>query len=195
MRTGYKLTDIKSIPNILSIIRILLIPVFMVRYMNASSELDYQIVAVIVLLSGVTDLVDGFIARKFNQITELGKLLDPVADKLTQLAIIICLVTRYDWMKYLLILFVVKELSLALLGLYFMNKKDMKLGGAEWFGKLSTAVFYTGSIIMFFFYDLELRFVNLLISVMAVFLSISMFLYTKTYFEMNQEYKNRTSSK
>ena len=128
MRTGYKLTDIKSIPNILSIIRILLIPVFMVRYMNASSELDYQIVAVIVLLSGVTDLVDGFIARKFNQITELGKLLDPVADKLTQLAIIICLVTRYDWMKYLLILFVVKELSLALLGLYFMNKKDIEAG-------------------------------------------------------------------
>ena len=128
MRTGYKLSDLKSIPNILSIIRILLIPVFMVRYMNASSELDYQIVAVIVLLSGVTDLVDGFIARKFNQITELGKLLDPVADKLTQLAIIICLVTRYDWMKYLLILFVVKELSLALVRFILYEQERYEAG-------------------------------------------------------------------
>ncbi len=167
----------------------------MYMYMNAVNKHDYQIVAAIVLFSGLTDLVDGFIARKFNQITELGKLLDPVADKLTQLAIIICLVTRYEWMKYLLVLFVVKEFTMAILGLYFMNKKVMTLGGAEWFGKLSTAVFYTGSIVLFFFYDLEIQFVNLLIAIMALFLSISMILYSKTYFEMNKEYKNRTTSK
>ncbi|NLC06288.1 MAG: CDP-alcohol phosphatidyltransferase family protein [Erysipelothrix sp.] len=190
MRSEYKLKDIKTIPNILSILRILLIPVFMHRYMTASTELDYKIVAGIVLFSGVTDLVDGFIARRFNQITELGKLLDPVADKLTQLAIIICLITRYHWMKYLFVLFIIKESTMALLGLYFMNRKEMKLDGAGWFGKLSTAVFYLGSIILFFFYDLNINHVNALITIMGIFLIISLVLYVRTYYHMAKQTVN-----
>lgn len=185
----YKLSDLKSIPNVLSIFRIILIPIFVNLYLKATTPEDYQLVALLVFISGLTDLLDGWIARRFNQITEIGKVIDPIADKLTQLAIIICLVTRYELMKPLLILFLVKEFTMAILGLYFYRKKEMKLSGAQWFGKLSTFVFYACSIIIFFMYDMELQLVNLLIIITGIFLSISLILYLKTYYEMYLEWK------
>lgn len=88
--------DFFTLPNILSYVRLLLIPVFMVHYLTATDERDYLISGMIIVFSGLTDLLDGIIARKFNQITEVGKLLDPIADKLTQVAVIICLMFRYE---------------------------------------------------------------------------------------------------
>lgn len=90
--------EIFSIPNVLGYIRILLIPLFVWRYLTAQSGADYYTAAGIVLLSGLTDLFDGLIARRFHMITELGKVLDPIADKLTQAAIVFCLMFRVRWM-------------------------------------------------------------------------------------------------
>lgn len=140
--------EIWSIPNILSCIRILLIPVFVILFLEGvktDSRSYFLWSAIVVAVSGVTDVADGFIARKFNMITELGKALDPIADKLTQAAIVFCLILSYPMVWVVVVIFVIKELFMAISGLIFL-KMGKKLNGAMWFGKLSTVVFY---VVMF----------------------------------------------
>ena len=76
--------EICTIPNMLSIFRLVLIPVYIYIYLNATESYHYSIAAGILAISCLTDMIDGKIARKFNMISELGKVLDPLADKLTQ---------------------------------------------------------------------------------------------------------------
>ena len=87
--------EIFSIPNLMGYFRILLIPVFCYLYITAETEREYLYAVLVVLLSSLTDLFDGKIARRFHMVTELGKALDPIADKLTHAALAICLATRY----------------------------------------------------------------------------------------------------
>ena len=101
--------EIWSIPNLLSLFRILLIPVYMSIYLNAEGTKDYATAGVILAASCLTDLADGQIARRFNMITNLGKVLDPLADKLTQLSLFLCLSSRHRMLKYLLVIFLIKE--------------------------------------------------------------------------------------
>ena len=79
-----------TVPNILSLFRIALIPVLVLTYLSCD---DIWLPASVLVLSGLTDLLDGWIARHFNQISEIGKLLDPIADKLTQFTVVVCLAT------------------------------------------------------------------------------------------------------
>ncbi len=135
-----------TIPNLLSVIRIALIPVFAVLYLNGD-----KIVAVTILfLSGLTDLFDGKIARKFNQVSALGKILDPVADKLTQITVAIIffilfrqstepLMNIFGWV---FLVFLIKELGMILGGL-LMLVLGIRPGAAEIFGKVATVVFYS----------------------------------------------------
>ena len=104
--------------------------------------------ALILLISGITDVADGFIARRFHLVTELGKVIDPVADKLTQAAVAFCLAMRYELMIFLLVVFVIKELSLGFLQLFILKKDGRKLDGALWFGKIATAVFYVVMLVL-----------------------------------------------
>ena len=90
------LQEVFTIPNILSYFRILLIPLFVYWYLSAETPAQFFRAAVVLGISGLTDTFDGRIARRFNQITELGILLDPVADKLTEGAVVLCLLTRYS---------------------------------------------------------------------------------------------------
>ena len=137
-----------TIPNWLSFIRIALIPVFAVLFVQG-----HQLVAVIVMIcAALTDLFDGKIARKFNQVSNLGKILDPIADKLSQMAIVIVLLYTY-WenpIKYLFFFFVVKEV-LMLLGGAFLLSKGMRPTAAEIWGKVATNVFYIAMIIILAF--------------------------------------------
>lgn len=142
--------DIFTIPNILSYLRIALIPVFVILFYNAYSHngVGYHIAAVAVLLfSGLTDMLDGKIARKFNQITELGKIVDPLADYLTQFAVVVCLAIQYRPLIPVIVLLVVKEISMAVLGVVFL-RKGKKLSGAQWYGKVSTVVFYAVMVLL-----------------------------------------------
>ena len=82
-----------NVPNTLTVFRILLVPVFAVTYFRAPESLFY-LPAVILAVSGLTDVADGYIARHFNQVTPLGRFLDPVADKLTMATVTICLAIR-----------------------------------------------------------------------------------------------------
>lgn len=125
-----------NIPNMISIFRILLIPVIV--YLYCFLHNDFWTLMVIIF-STLTDIVDGIIARKCNMITDFGKFIDPVADKLTQITVFICLVTRFNLMLLPLIILVVKEVgSLVLRGVLF--KKTGIVEGAHWHGKLSTGV-------------------------------------------------------
>ncbi|MEG0692318.1 MAG: CDP-alcohol phosphatidyltransferase family protein [Oscillospiraceae bacterium] len=167
-----KVKDFFNIPNILCYIRILLIPFFVIVYLNAQDAKGYYFAAIIILASGLTDLMDGYIARKYNQITELGKALDPIADKMTQAAIVFCLMFKVKWMFLLVIIFVLKELFMGVCCLYLL-KKNTKLDGAMWFGKLSTAVFYATMFVIIAFPTVHPMFVNILMVITGIFLAIS----------------------
>ena len=114
--------EIFSIPNLMGYFRILLIPVFCYLYITAETEREYLYAALVVLLSSLTDLFDGKIARRFHMVTELGKALDPIADKLTHAALAICLATRYPMMWVLIALMLVKEGYMGVMGLIFLKK-------------------------------------------------------------------------
>ena len=114
MHRLFKRDQILTIPNLLSVIRLLMIPVIVWLYCEKQ---DYVAAAAMIILSGLTDIADGIIARKFNLVSDLGKILDPVADKLTQAALIICLIDKFEWMRWLFILFAIKEIVMGISGM------------------------------------------------------------------------------
>lgn len=132
-----KRKELFSIPNLLSYLRLLLLPVFAVLYCNGIDGWA----AVAILLSAATDVADGIIARKFNMMTEFGKILDPLADKLTQAVVSACLLIRYPIMWVLFLIILVKE-SFQGIGGLLLYRKVKSMRSSEWFGKLSTAFFY-----------------------------------------------------
>jgi cardiolipin synthase len=140
-----------TIPNLLSVIRILLIPVFAYLFYN-----DEKIWAVVVLaLSGLSDTFDGQIARKFNQISALGKVLDPVADKLTQITIAVMLFIDFktaanpiiNALGWVFLVFLIKE-AVMIIGGLIMLLLNIRPGAAEFWGKAATVVFYVGMVII-----------------------------------------------
>ena len=140
-----------TIPNLLSVIRILLIPVFAYLFYN-----DEKIWAVVILaISGLSDTFDGQIARKFNQISDLGKVLDPVADKLTQIAIAIMLLIDFksaqnpiiNALGWVFLVFLIKE-GIMIVGGLIMLLLNIRPGAAEFWGKAATVVFYVGMVII-----------------------------------------------
>lgn len=134
--------DILNIPNLLSLFRLALIPVYMCIYLNAKDSGDYWLAGGILAVSCLTDMVDGKIARKYNMITPIGKLLDPIADKFTQLVLTICLSVKYPVMRPVLILFLAKEFFQSFAAL-LNYRKGKVLDGAIPAGKICTTVLFT----------------------------------------------------
>lgn len=130
-----------TIPNLLSALRLVLAGVFAYIYWTAQNRSDYYCAFGILILSGITDFADGRIARKFNMISELGKVLDPVADKLTQAVVAFCLARHYRMMKLLLLVLVVKEISQGAYGAYAVKKAGVNEGAMIW-GKITTFYLY-----------------------------------------------------
>ena len=141
--------DILNIPNMLSLFRLALIPIYVMIYLNANESWEYALAGGILAVSCMTDMVDGKIARKYNMITPLGKLLDPIADKFTQLVLTICLSLRYPVMRPVLILFLAKEFFqfFAALSNY---RKGKALDGALPAGKICTTVLFSSFTLMVF---------------------------------------------
>ena len=134
--------QIFTIPNLLSLFRLLLIPVYVMIYLNAVSTTDYIIAAAILTVSCLTDLVDGYIARHYHMISTVGKILDPLADKATQFTLIICVGIRYPVLWWTIGLFVVKELFQLIAGAVCWFKGWI-LKGAQLSGKICTTVLFT----------------------------------------------------
>ncbi len=130
---------ILTIPNILSFFRLCLIPVIVWLYVGKQ---DYLWTLLILTLSGLTDIADGIIARKFNMISDFGKAFDPVADKLTQMAMLFCLVSRFSYMVIPFALLVVKEVFTGIIALITI-KRTNTVKGAVWHGKLTTVALYS----------------------------------------------------
>lgn len=149
MRALFK-GKVLTIPNLLSAIRILLIPLFMWLYLAKD---DITATIVVLVLSGLTDALDGYIARHFEMISDLGKALDPFADKLTQLAMLCCLVIRFPRMTWLIAVLCVKELFVASTQLAVIKKTEVVLG-SDWHGKVTTVLLYAVMILHLLWLDL-----------------------------------------
>ena len=173
--------ELFTIPNMLSLFRLVLIPVYILIYTRAKEPADYFIAAAILAVSCLTDLVDGKIARHFNMISHVGKVLDPLADKATQFALIICLAVRYPVLKAVIVLFVIKESFQLIAGLFTLRKGKM-LSGARMAGKVSTTVLFISLILMVLLPELDQRVVHILATLDFIVLLISFVDYFRVYF-------------
>ena len=178
--------EVFSVPNLMGYFRILLIPVFCWLYLTAETHSDYLWAAVVMIVSSVTDLLDGIVARHFHMVTELGKIVDPVADKLTHAAVAVCLATRYPFMWALIALMAVKEGYMAVMGLRFLKKGRM-LDGAMWFGKVCTAVLFIGLAVLILFPEVEPMAANCLIASIMFVMVVTLLLYIPLFHKMGRE--------
>ena len=126
-----------SIPNMITLVRIILTPIFVRFYLEG----EHSAAMLILGAAALSDVLDGAIARRFGLITPLGKVLDPVADKLLQLAMILCLLSARPALWLLLMLHLGREVLLGFMGL-LVYKGSGRLIGSRWYGKLCTAVMY-----------------------------------------------------
>lgn len=127
-----------SIPNFITVSRFFLIPIFVYLMLNK----QYEFAIGVFLFAGFTDVLDGYIARKYNKVTDLGKILDPIADKTIQLAVLFMIVITdvVPNVLPLLIIVLAKEIMMAI-GSGVLWGKGVVVQ-ASWYGKLSTVVFY-----------------------------------------------------
>ena len=166
--------QIFTIPNILSFLRLALIPLIIYLYVFANSP---EWTMVVLIFSGITDIADGIIARKFDMITDFGKALDPVADKVTQGAVLLCLLTRFPLMWIPLVLLIVKETVAFTMRLILFNKTE-KVIGAKWHGKLNTVVLYLIMAVHIIWYNIPPVVSTVSITVSSILTVISFVLYT-----------------
>lgn len=134
----------KHIPNILTLLRFVLIPGIIVSIVKE----QYILAFIILTISGLTDILDGYIARKFNFITDFGKLVDPLADKMTQISILSTLVIIDIIPVWILIIMILKEITM-ISGASFLYGKDLVVS-SKWYGKLATVLFYVAIVISLF---------------------------------------------
>ena len=178
--------DLFTIPNWLSLFRLLLIPVYVVIYLNAEESVDYAIAAAIFAVSCLTDAIDGKIARRFHMISTIGKFLDPVADKATQFTLIVCLAIKHpvhNPMLWVLAgLMIIKE-SFQLIAGIIQFRKGKMLTGALLSGKICTAILFISLIVMVLMPELNNIVVTVIMVIDAVFMLISFAHYAVTYYK------------
>lgn len=173
--------DFITIPNLLSLLRLLLIPIYISIYLNAETPSGYYLSGGILALSCLTDLADGQIARRFHMVTTIGKILDPLADKATQLTLTFCLTLRHPALYPVLALLLIKEgfqLTAALLAL----RHGKMLSGALPAGKVCTAVLFVTLTTMVILPALPQRLFEFLVQIDLVFLLISFGSYVLAYY-------------
>lgn len=192
-----------TIPNWLCFLRIALIPVFSVLFVKG-----YYIPAFIVMIvAALTDLLDGKIARKYNMVSNLGKNLDPLADKLSQMAIVVILIIHFweGYLKYILALFIVKELIMIIAGVILLLK-GLRPAAAEIWGKIATTIFYIFMIAIIALggegsalYNVEFfkpfilsdTVITVMIVISLIFMLISIASYVPGYFKQIKEIRER----
>jgi len=181
--------EIWTIPNLLSLFRLLLIPVYIFIYLNAHDDSDYYLAAGILAVSCLTDLIDGKIARHFNMISTVGKILDPLADKATQFTLILCLAMKYRFLWYLVILFVIKE-SFQLIAGGINLRKGKMLKGALLSGKICTTVLFLSLILMVMIPNMSNTTVTIIAIIDMCFMLVSFGNYLFTYFSRENQFQS-----
>lgn len=176
--------EIFTIPNLLSLFRLILLPIYAYIYLNATENFQYFTAASIMAVSCLTDLVDGKIARRFNMVSTLGKILDPLADKITQFTLTLCLSLKYPVLRPVLILFVVKELFQLVAGAVHLRRGKM-LPGALMAGKVCTTVLFVSLILLVLLPNMPSRWITAIAVIDTIFLAISFVRYIFAYFGKN----------
>ena len=177
-----------TIPNFMSFFRVLLLPFIVWTYWKGANDVAVGLL----ILSVLTDVLDGVIARKFNMVSDLGKMLDPVCDKLTHAALLICLASRYWYIWLVFALLAVKEITMFFLGAAAIRHSG-KVHSAQWYGKLCTVVLETVMAVLILFPRLPetVVVVLLLVSCAAMVFSLCMYiLYLRGLIHAEQSAKN-----
>lgn len=176
-----------TIPNLLSLFRILLIPIIVWLY---CVEKKYELTILVLLISGASDIIDGFIARRFNMISDIGKALDPIVDKLTQGVTLICLLIDFPRLAILLCGLLIKEFLLGIKELYSIKKTGV-VHGANWHGKLTTCMIYATLFVHIWWHDISEVVSFGLVAITFVIMCMSFAMYyvqKKKYMKENIEY-------
>ncbi len=171
--TGRYQKKIITVPNILSLFRLCLIPVIVWLYCFRN---DYLLTTLVLVISGATDVIDGIIARRFGMISDFGKAFDPVADKLTQIVTLFCLVVRFPHMIIPLVVLTVKEVLAAIFNMITI-KKTGEVMGAVWHGKLNTVLLYSMMVIHLVWFRIPAVVSDILIVVCTAMMLLSAVLY------------------
>lgn len=178
---------LKHIPNILSVIRIFMIPVFIYLFFEYYETL--YLALIVFLLAGLTDIIDGYLARRNNWITNVGKLLDPLADKLLQCTVIICLTIKGIAPYWCGIIFILKELFM-MCGALVTLKKIKFVVKSNWYGKATTAIFYLVVFMIFLFKEnLNGITMTILLAIAIASAIFSMIMYIIDILHINKEMK------
>lgn len=168
-----------TIPNVLTLVRFGMIPIIIWLYMFKEA---YFPAAIVMGLSGLTDIVDGVVARKFNMITDIGKIIDPIADKLTQATVIFCLAIRYDAMRALFVAHVIKEIAMGIMGI--ISLKHHEINSARWYGKVSTVVLFFVTVIHIVFPVVNETLSIVLVSISMAVMAMALIMYIRFYFKL-----------
>ena len=168
--------QVLTIPNAMSAFRIVLIPFFVWAYVKDEYYLSFGLV----VLSAISDMLDGFVARKLNMISDFGKFIDPVADKLTQAALVVCLMTKHPHICILFIILAVKELATLGLGAIVFRRHD-SVNSAKWYGKMCTVVFEGTLMLLMVFPEAREEIVHVAIGVCAAVMIFAFVMYVNFY--------------
>ena len=180
--------EILTIPNLLSLFRLALIPVYVFIYLNARSVTDYYVAAGILAVSCLTDLIDGKIARHFNMISTVGKILDPLADKATQFTLIVCIAMEHPVLWALVACFFVKE-SFQLIAGGINLRKGKMLKGALMSGKICTTILFVSLIMMVMLPNLSESTILLITVIDTLFVEIAFVDYLITYSKRENKFQ------
>lgn len=178
--------ELLTIPNLLSMIRLLLLPVYATIYLHAKNTVHFLSAGVLMILSCLTDMLDGKIARKYNMVSNIGKLLDPIADKATQFTLIVCFCAKYSIMQPVLLLFLVKEFF-QLIACILALRNGKALPGALIAGKVCTTVLFVSLIFMVIFDSIPESAVIAIALIDSCFLIISFVSYIFAYYGKNKK--------
>ena len=182
--------SVLTIPNLLTVVRLLLIGPIVWAFAGLG---DGTLAAVLLTVSGATDVIDGWIARHFRMISPLGKALDPLADKLTQFAVLICLATRYPVMRLPLVLLVIKEVTSGLMGLMVFRATG-EVRGADWHGKVVTCLLYALMIAHILWKDMPAGLSNTLTGLCMGMMALSFALYVRRHIRAIRDGKSASEA-
>lgn len=175
-----------TVPNYLSLTRLVLLPIYASIYLHAKNAAHFLTAGILMILSCLTDMMDGKIARKYDMVSNVGKLLDPLADKATQFTLIVCFCAKYTIMQPVLILFLVKELF-QLIACIISLRDGKALPGALMAGKICTTVLFVSLIFMVLFDSIPDDVVLFIAVTDSCFLVISFISYVFAYYGKNKK--------
>ena len=174
--------------------RIILVPVFLVLFVKSEQtpglNVYYWLMLATIAVSGLTDFFDGRVARKFNMVTDWGKMLDPIADKITIGAIIVALSIKHPIVIAMVALYIVKEGYMSIMGVILL-KKGSKIEGAMWYGKVCTFATYVIIILLLVVKDMPQMWVDILVFVNMAIMLFTFIMYIPYHIKKLKETKTR----